>query len=140
MARYAEARQADFDEAKAFRSALERSACCAVNTKDSESSDPLNVVQVGKIDDIGATLVRRGSRTDRLDFDDAQRLFGRRPYSAGLGKLGSIGSADPGDVTQPRRSLAGSAYCTDALRAVMVLVTRPLALSDVPLLDEIPWI
>jgi len=210
VARYAEAQREDLDDADAFRAALERMACCAVDANGGKPGDPVNVVLVGEFADIGAALVRRGFRSDRLDLDDAQRLFGRTPdiimrkagqggvpanwirgwvaplryrgqsvflgqagrpvggrfaiadgtdlvlhpdvdearnlliqdllYSGGLAKLGFVGGVGTADVTQPRASLAGSEYYTDGLRAVMFFFTRPLALSDIQLLNWVPYL
>jgi hypothetical protein len=210
VARYAEAGRDDLHDADAFRAALESAACCATDAKGTGAGDPVNVVMVGEFADIFAALVRRGFRSDRLDFDDAQRLFGRPPdvvlrkagqggvpanwlrgwvapwqyrgqpvflgqagrpvggrfavadgaelvlhpdvdearnlliqdllYSGGLAELGFVGGVGAAEVTQPRGSLAGNQYYTDGLRAVLFFVTRPLALSDIQLLDWVPYL
>jgi len=209
VTRYIAAQREDLDDADAFRAALERLVCCAVDAKGAESGDPVNVVLVGEFADIGAALVRRGFRSDRLNSDDAQRLFGRPPdtvarkagqggvpahwlrgwvaplryrgqpvfvgqvgrpvggrfavadgtelvlhpdvdearnllvqdmlYSGGLAKLGFVGGSGAADA-RTGGSLAGTAYHTDGLRAVMFFVTRPLALSDIQLLDWVPYL
>lgn len=79
VARYAEASHEDIKDPEALRNALRRVPCCGQGKEGVVSGDPLNVVLVGALDDIAAALVRRGFRSDRQDFDDAQRLFGRRP-------------------------------------------------------------
>ena len=59
-------------------------------------------------------------------------------YSGGLAKLAfvdGVGATAPGEY---RSSLSGNRYQTDGLRAVMFLVTRPLSLSDLELLDWHP--
>ena len=59
-------------------------------------------------------------------------------YSGGLEKLAfvtGVGATKPGKY---RDSLGGNQYHTDGLRAVMFLVTRPLSLSDLELLDWHP--
>ena len=61
-------------------------------------------------------------------------------YSGGLGKLGfitGVGAAAPGE---PRISLNDTHYYTDGLRAVLFIETRPLALSDVEILDWVPYL
>ena len=61
-------------------------------------------------------------------------------YSGGLGKLAfvsGVGATNPGET---RHSLDGARYYTDGLRAVLFLVTRPLSLSDLEILDWHPYI
>ena len=61
-------------------------------------------------------------------------------YSGGLGKLAfvsGIGATNPGETHD---SLDGASYYTDGLRAVLFLVTRPLSLSDLEILDWHPYI
>lgn len=79
VARYAEAQRGNLDDPDALRRALQRSPCCAKGANAAASPDPINVVFVGKIPDIAAAMVRRGFRSDRMDFDDAQQLFDRPP-------------------------------------------------------------
>jgi hypothetical protein len=61
-------------------------------------------------------------------------------YSGGLAQLGFVAGVGLAPVAQPRASLAGTTYHTDGLRAVMFFATRPLALSDVRLLDWVPYL
>lgn len=59
-------------------------------------------------------------------------------YSGGLAKLAfvnGVGATEPGEY---RSNLGGNRYQTDGLRAVMFLLTRPLSLSDLELLDWHP--
>ena len=59
-------------------------------------------------------------------------------YSSGLEKLAfisGVGATSPGEL---RDSLDGTSYYTDGLRAVLFLVTRPLSLSDLQILDWHP--
>jgi len=73
------------------------------------------------------------------DVDEARNLLIQDLlYSGGLAKLGFVGGVGAATVTQPRDSLAGTKYYTDGLRAVMFFATRPLALSDVQILDWTP--
>ena len=61
-------------------------------------------------------------------------------YSGGLAQLGFVAGVGLATVAQPRHSLAGTTYHTDGLRAVIFFATRPLALSDVRLLDWVPYL
>ena len=61
-------------------------------------------------------------------------------YSSGLSKIAfvsGVGATRPGEL---RDSLGGASYHTDGLRAVLFLVTRPLSLSDVQILDWRPYL
>jgi hypothetical protein len=208
MRQRVEAAADNYQHAEAFRARLEQLPCCAMSADGAEAGDPLNVILVGKFDDIATALVRRGFRMDVLDFDNAQRLFGRPPdivarkagqagvpanwlrmwvgplryrdqtvvlvqagrpqgwrytvredeelklnpnvdevrnlliqdmlYSSGLDKIAfvtGVGATEPGET---RTSLGGADYHTDGLRLVMFLVTRPLSLSDLEVLDWYP--
>lgn len=74
---YAGVQVVDYQDAEAFRMALEQLSCCATNNK--AAGDPINLVLVGKMTDIAASLVRRGFRRKVNTFDSAQQLFGRAP-------------------------------------------------------------
>lgn len=61
-------------------------------------------------------------------------------YSSGLEKLAfvsGVGATEPGES---RNSLGGASYQTDGLRAVLFLVTRPLSLSDLEILEWHPYL
>lgn len=61
-------------------------------------------------------------------------------YSEGLGSLAfatGVGQVSP---EQPRGSTGAVHYYTDGLRAVLFFVTRPLDLSDVEILDWVPYL
>jgi hypothetical protein len=61
-------------------------------------------------------------------------------YSSGLEKLAfvdGVGATEPGEA---RASLGGAIYQTDGLRAVLFLVTRPLSLSDLEILEWHPYL
>ncbi|MEN8174365.1 MAG: hypothetical protein ABFS23_01295, partial [Pseudomonadota bacterium] len=79
LARYMDDQVIVYGDANEFRAALERLPCCAMGEDGTTSGDPMNMVLVGELDDIGAVLVRRGFRRDAIDSDTAQRLFGRLP-------------------------------------------------------------
>jgi hypothetical protein len=76
---YADAQVKDYQDEAALRAALERLPCCADGTRGAATGDPLNLVVVGRLDDIGAAVSRRGFRRDATAFDDAQRAYGRPP-------------------------------------------------------------
>ncbi len=73
----------DYQLADTFRARLEELPCCATNADGNEPGDPLNLILVGKFENIATALARRGFRTSLLEFDDAQRLFGRKPDIVG---------------------------------------------------------
>lgn len=59
-------------------------------------------------------------------------------YSGGLEKLGFVEGVPAVSVEQRRNHPGDFNYHTDGLRAVLFLVTRPLSLSDVEILDWVP--
>ncbi len=61
-------------------------------------------------------------------------------YSGGLAKLGFVEGSGAVEVARAQETPADSRYHTDGLRAVVFFVTRPLALSDVELLDWTPYL
>jgi hypothetical protein len=69
----------EYRDPAAFRSAVERLPCCASDSDGSGQGDPLNVILVGTIADIGAAGIRRAYRPDLRDYDRTQRVFGRAP-------------------------------------------------------------
>ncbi|MEN8205918.1 MAG: hypothetical protein ABFS24_07890 [Pseudomonadota bacterium] len=79
LARIEESRNNDYQDESAFRSALGQLPCCAIDPRTSIAADPLNVIIIGELADIGAALTRRGYRRDPQDNDRIQRLFGRLP-------------------------------------------------------------
>ncbi|CAD6516725.1 LssY C-terminal domain-containing protein [Paraburkholderia metrosideri] len=62
-----------------LRAALERLPCCASDLHASTAADPLNVVVIGALGDIGAAMVRRRYHRDVHAGDLAQWTFGREP-------------------------------------------------------------
>jgi len=74
-----EAAHEDIQDVESFRDRLRRMPCNAGNREKKERGDPLNLVLVGRLADLAAALVRRGFRSDRITFDDKQRLFARPP-------------------------------------------------------------
>ena len=200
-----EAADVDFQTTEKLREHLEQLACCATDVSGSEAGDPINVILLGSLDDVATALIRRGFRLSRMDFDDRQQLFNRRPdmvarkvghvgapanwlriwvapfryqgkavflaqagrplgwrlktdenqqfilnphvdevrnllihdllYSGGLAKLAFVRGAEATLPGEERSSLDGGSYYTDGLRTVLFLVTRPLSLSDIEILD-----
>jgi hypothetical protein len=61
-------------------------------------------------------------------------------YSGGLSKLGFVTGVGPAPPTEPRTTFGGARFHTDGLRAVLFFSTRPLSLSDVEILDWVPFI
>jgi hypothetical protein len=71
--RYPAAEVTDYRELGALRGALERLPGAATQ------GEPLNVVLVGELEDIGAAMVRRNFRRDAREPDMAHQVFGRSP-------------------------------------------------------------
>ncbi|MFM0003712.1 LssY C-terminal domain-containing protein [Paraburkholderia dipogonis] len=69
----------DYHDLVSLRAALERMQCCATDEHGTTEADPLNVIVVGTLGDIGAAMVRRSYRRDMRENDLAQWVFGRRP-------------------------------------------------------------
>ena len=61
-------------------------------------------------------------------------------YSGGLEKLGFVTGVGEAAEASPRSAFEGARYYTDGLRAVMFFATRPLSLSDVQILDWVPFL
>jgi hypothetical protein len=76
---YPEADIADYHDLDSLRAALERLPCCATNEPGGTPADPLNVIAVGALGDIGAAMVRRSYRRDMRKSDLEQSVFGRPP-------------------------------------------------------------
>lgn len=83
MKQLIEAAVEDYHDVHKFRVRLEQLPCCATDADGNEAGDPLNVILVGDFADIATALIRRGFRINVLDFDIAQRLFGRPPDIVG---------------------------------------------------------
>ena len=81
----------DYQTAEEFRDRLEQLSCCATSVNESEAGDPINVILVGSLDDVAASLIRRGFRLNKMDYDDAQQVFNRRPDMVAR-KVGHVGA------------------------------------------------
>ena len=77
--RYPESEVVHCDDLELLRRALELLPCCASTKAAEENGEPLNVVLVGDLEDIGAAFVRRGYRRDPAARGDPQSVFGRPP-------------------------------------------------------------
>ena len=71
MNRLASMDYTDYQNTEAFRAALEQLPCCT------SAGDPVNVVLVGDIANIGAAFIRRGYRSQRHHIDDRHLIFNR---------------------------------------------------------------
>ena len=75
------------------------------------------------------------------DVDEARNLLIQDlMYSDGLAQLGFVTGVGSAPVAHPRNSLSGTTYYTDGLRAVMFLTARPRTLSDIQILDWVPYL
>ena len=185
----------DYRDLAALRAAIEGLPCCA-EARGEAQGDPLNVVVVGELEDIGAAMVRRNYRRDARTADMTQQVFGRsadavlrkqaqphapaawiRVWRAAVSfegravYLGQVGRPVGGrfappdaaeivtheDVDEARNHLiqdmmysggldklgfahgSGTRERGDGLRAVLFFATRPLSLSEVEILDWIPF-
>lgn len=81
----------NYQDEAVFRNALEQLPCCARNSKLSMPDAPINMVLVGEMTNIAASLVRRGFRRDVNAADSPQQLYGRSPDHV-LRKAGQGGS------------------------------------------------
>jgi hypothetical protein len=76
---YPETDFTDYHDLASLRVALEHMPCCATDEHATTAADPLNVIVIGTLGNIGAAMVRRSYRRDMRKHDLAQRLFGRTP-------------------------------------------------------------
>ena len=75
------------------------------------------------------------------DVDEARNfLIQDMMYSGGLERLGFVTGVGEADETLRRTTLDGARYRTDGLRAVLFFATRPLSLSDVEILEWVPYL
>ena len=73
------------------------------------------------------------------DIDETRNLtITDMMYSGGLSKLGFVAGIPPVTSAYLREHNDTLAYYTDGLRAVVFVITRPLSLSDVDILDWVP--
>jgi hypothetical protein len=67
-----------YDDLDGLRSAIEAMPCCATTSRGG-IGDPLNVVVIGTLEDVGTAGSRRGYRRTLGAKHSAQQLFGRPP-------------------------------------------------------------
>ena len=99
------------------------------------------VAQVGR--PVGGRFAPRGETHLKLheNVDEARNLLIQDlMYSGGLDKLGFAYGVGEASTTHPRATVDGASYFTDGLRAVVFFATRPRSLSDVDLLDWVPYL
>jgi len=102
---------------------------------------PVFLAQIGRAR--GGRFIARdeASFTLHADVDEARSILIQDMfYSGGLAKLGFIEGVGNVPATTPRVTPQGAFYYTDGLRAVVFFATRPLALSEVELLNWSPYI
>lgn len=75
--RYGGTELAQHDDLATLRRAIEGLPCCGEDAAG--PADPVNLVFVGRFEDIAASLVRRGYRNDPDAREASQKLFGRPP-------------------------------------------------------------
>jgi hypothetical protein len=100
---------------------------------------PVYVVQIGR--PFGGRFAS-GDVSPVLDedIDEARNLVVQDCiYSEGLETIGFVGGVGPATRNQARITFGGARYFTDGLRAVMFFATRPLSLSDLKILDWVPF-
>jgi len=101
--------------------------------------EPVLVAQAGR--PVGGRFAAASADDARLnpDVDEVRNLVIQDfMYSGGLEQLAFAGGVGTVPAAQPRVMADGGGYYTDGRRAVLFLVTRPLAFSDVELLDWEP--
>ena len=100
---------------------------------------PVLVGQAGR--PVGGRFIATDGTQPRLhpDVDETRGyVIQDLLYSGGLEKLGFIEGVPAVSVEQRHNHPGDFNYHTDGLRAVLFLVTRPLSLSDVEVLDWVP--
>jgi len=100
---------------------------------------PVLVGQAGR--PVGGRFIPADGTPQRLHPDvDETRAYVIQDllYSGGLAQLGFVEGVHAVSVEQRRNHPGEFNYHTDGLRAVLFLVTRPLSLSDVEILDWVP--
>jgi hypothetical protein len=100
---------------------------------------PVILVQSGR--PVGGRFETAGSRKQQLhpNVDETRNLtIQDLLYSGGLAQLGFVDGVGAVPGTAAETGDTDIYYYTDGLRAVLFFVTRPLALSDIEILDWVP--
>jgi hypothetical protein len=99
------------------------------------------IAQVGR--PVGGRFTPRDGTHVTLhgNIDEARNLLIQDlMYSSGLEKLGFVNGVGAASPNHPRTTLDGATYYTDGLRAVVFFATRPHSLSEVDMLDWVPYL
>ena len=100
---------------------------------------PIYVLQIGRPEG-GRFAARDVPPVLHEDVDEARNLVVQDCiYSEGLEKLGFVSGVGAADRGGERTTFGGARYITDGLRAVLFFVARPLSLSDLQILDWVPF-
>lgn len=75
--RYSDTEITAHDDLDGLRHAIESLPCCATMADGTAGGEPLNVVLIGRLDDLAAAYCRRGFRRDASDAAPSQQVFGR---------------------------------------------------------------
>jgi hypothetical protein len=100
---------------------------------------PVILVQSGR--PVGGRFETAGSRKQQLhpNVDETRNLtIQDLMYSGGLAQLGFVYGVGAVPAAAAEDSDVDIDYYTDGLRAVLFFVTRPLAISDIEILDWVP--
>ena len=79
VSRFNTAVAVDYQDPDAFRAALESLPCYATSAVGGAVGEPLNVVLVGRFEDIASALIRRNYRRNIHELDRHQLVFGAPP-------------------------------------------------------------
>jgi hypothetical protein len=98
-------------------------------------------VQIGR--PVGGRFARRDTEQLVLheDVDEARNfVIQDMMYSSGLERLGFVSGVGPASRSNPRNANEDAQYYTDGLRAVMFFATRPIAFSNIEMIDWEPFL
>lgn len=100
---------------------------------------PVVLVQSGRPLGGRFAVADSGKRQLHPNVDESRNLLIQDlMYSGGLAQLGFVGGVGAVPRTPAENTDSDSRYHTDGLRAVLFFVTRPLAISDIEILDWVP--
>ncbi len=100
---------------------------------------PIMLLQSGR--PVGGRLAdtESGNIVLHPDIDEIRSMVVQdMMYSGGLEKLGFVAGTSPVTAQYMNEHLDTQPYYTDGQRAVMFIITRPLSLSDIEILDWVP--
>jgi hypothetical protein len=100
---------------------------------------PVLLVQSGRPQGGRFAVPDSGEQPLHPNVDESRNLLIQDlMYSGGLSQLGFVGGVGVVPRTSAENTDSHIHYHTDGLRAVLFFVTRPLAISDIELLDWVP--